>query len=66
MPHTRTGALAVLALPPVAVLPRRRPSPPVPAPPPARNPAAPAVLRQPWTSDLGTMRRLLDGLHRLS
>jgi len=68
MPHSRTGALAVLALPPVAALPRRRPAAPAPAMPPAQVPAgsAMAVLRQSWSSDVGTMRRLLDGLHRLS
>jgi hypothetical protein len=64
-PVTRTGALAVLALPPIAALPQRRPAAPAP---PARQPRAAigaAVLRQPWASDVGTMRRLLVGLQRM-
>jgi hypothetical protein len=62
---TRTGALAVLALPPVASLPRRRPT--VIAPPARPQPAAsgPAVLRRPWASDLGTMHRVLTCLQRM-
>jgi hypothetical protein len=62
---TRTGALAVLALPPVASLPRRRPA--VIAPPARPGPAAsgPAVLRRPWASDLGTMHRVLTCLQRM-
>ena len=62
---TRTGALAVLALPPVGSLPRRRPA--VIAPPARSQRAAigPMVLRRPWASDLGTMHRVLIGLQRL-
>jgi hypothetical protein len=67
-PITASGALAVLALPPAAVLPRRRraaPAPPAPAPSP-RALVTPAVLRQPWASDIDTMRRVLALLHRLT
>lgn len=55
----RTGALAVLALSPDAPrhLPRRQPARPVPVP---------AVLNQNWALDLGTMQRLVAGLHRLN
>jgi hypothetical protein len=63
-PVTRSGALAVLALPPV-VLPRRRRAAPAPAAPPARTTATPAVLELPWASDLSTMHRLLAGLERM-
>jgi hypothetical protein len=63
-PVTRSGALAVLALPPV-VLPRRRRAAPAPAAPPARTTATPAVLELPWASDLSTMDRLLAGLQRM-
>lgn len=71
---TRTGDLAVLALPPVAAppepaetaetaLPRRAPAGSASA---ARGYLGPEVLRQPWASDVPTMRRVLDALHRLS
>jgi hypothetical protein len=63
-PLASSGALAVLALPPVAALPRRRaaPMPPIQSP---RGIVTPPVLRQPWASDVGTMRRLVVGLHRI-
>jgi hypothetical protein len=65
-PVTPAGALAVLALPPVATLPRRRRASPS-APAPSRHAImVPSVLRQPWASDVGTMRRMLAGLHRMS
>ncbi|TWF80881.1 hypothetical protein FHX44_116824 [Pseudonocardia hierapolitana] len=65
-PATPAGALAVLALPPVATLPRRRRASPA-APAPSRHAImVPSVLRQPWASDVGTMRRMLAGLHRMS
>ncbi|WP_219413645.1 hypothetical protein [Pseudonocardia nigra] len=65
-PVVRAGALAVLALPPpapVAVpravpLPRRRTSP-------APVAGAPAALPQAWSSDLGTLQRVLRALHAL-
>jgi hypothetical protein len=62
---TRTGALAVLALPPVASLPRRRPAVIAPPARPQRAASGPAVLRRPWTSDLGTMHRVLTCLQRM-
>ncbi|WP_343945050.1 hypothetical protein, partial [Pseudonocardia zijingensis] len=63
---TGSGALAVLALPPVGTLPqRRRAAAAVPVPVP-RTFVTPAVLRQPWASDLATMRRLVAALHRMS
>jgi hypothetical protein len=72
---TRTGALAVLALPPVEaapvapppvpVLPRRRRAAVLPPAPPNRTMDAPPVLRKPWAADVDTMRRLLAGLHRM-
>ncbi|WP_143517271.1 hypothetical protein [Pseudonocardia sp. MH-G8] len=65
LPVHRTGALAVLALPPVAGLPRRRPLVPAPPAPHAETPAGPPVLQQAWASDTATMHRILDGLHRL-
>jgi hypothetical protein len=65
-PATPAGALAVLALPPVAELPRRRRAMPARLAPAPRTILTPAVLRQPWASDIGTMRRMLHGLHRMS
>jgi hypothetical protein len=65
LPVHGTGALAVLALPPVAGLPRRRPLVPAPPAPRAAPPAGPPVLHQAWASDTATMHRILDGLHRL-
>jgi hypothetical protein len=65
-PVTATGALAVLALPPVAALPRRRPAAAVPPGPSGRALATPPVLRQPWASDVDTMGRLLAQLRRMS
>jgi len=57
----------VLALPPVATLPRRRRVAPARSPAPSpRGFVTPPVLRQPWASDVGTMRRLLAALHRMS
>jgi hypothetical protein len=58
---TASGALAVLALPPVAGLPRRRPG--TPAGPYLRAIVTPPVLRQPWASDVDTMQRLLARLN---
>jgi hypothetical protein len=62
---TRTGALAVLALPPVASLPRRRPTAIAAPARPQRAASGPAVLRRPWASDLGTMHRVLTCLQRM-
>ena len=62
---TRTGALAVLALPPVASLPRRRPTVIAPPARPQQAAIGPAVLRRPWASDLGTMHRVLTCLQRM-
>jgi hypothetical protein len=61
MSLTASGALAVLALPPEAGLPRRRPG--TPAGPYLRAIVTPPVLRQPWASDVDTMQRLLARLH---
>jgi hypothetical protein len=65
-PVTRTGALAVLALPPARELPRRRPAAPAPAAELPQAPFTPAVLQQAWSADLPTMQRLLAGLHRMN
>jgi hypothetical protein len=65
-PVTPSGALAVLALPPVVALPRRRPAAAVPPGPSGRALATPPVLRQPWASDVDTMGRLLAQLRRMS
>jgi len=74
-PASRSGALAVLALPPVTAppataapvttLPRRRPAAPAPFGRPARGGDTPAVLQQAWASDVATMHRLLGALQRL-
>lgn len=55
----RTGELAVIALTaePRVPLPRRAESAP---------PALPPVLDRSWSRDMSTMRRLLEGLRRLS
>jgi hypothetical protein len=63
---TASGALAVLALPPVAGLPRRRRAVPVQQTAVPRVLVTPSVLQQPWASDVDTMRRLLARLHRMS
>jgi hypothetical protein len=48
-------------------LPRRRRAPiPVPDAPAAAATPRPAVLQQSFASDIGTMRRLLDGLRQLA
>jgi hypothetical protein len=65
-PVTSSGALAVLALPPVAGLPRRRRAVPVQQTSGPRVLVTPAVLRQPWASDVDTMQRLLARLYRMS
>lgn len=55
-----------VAAPSVAPLPhRRRVAPARPAPSP-RGFVTPPVLRQPWASDVPTMRRMLAGLARLN
>jgi hypothetical protein len=59
-----TGPLPVTLLP---TLPRRRRAPiPVPDAPAAAATPRPAVLQQSFASDIGTMRRLLDGLRQLA
>ncbi|GAA1261840.1 hypothetical protein GCM10009609_25960 [Pseudonocardia aurantiaca] len=59
-----TGPLPLSLLP---TLPRRRRAPiPVPAAPAAVAASRPAVLQQSFASDIGTMRRLLDGLRQLA
>lgn len=65
MPLTGSGALAVLALPSAALPHRRRVAPARPAPSP-HGFVTPPVLRQPWASDVPTMRRMLAGLHRMN
>ncbi len=56
-PSARPGALAVLALSPDAAPPLPRREQPVPVR---------TVLNQNWALDVGTMQRLVVGLHRLN
>jgi hypothetical protein len=80
-PQARSGTLALLALPPVggtaaaprptpaapvATWPRRRRGAPAPVGRPSGVAITPAVLRQAWASDVGTMHRLLGALQRFA
>jgi hypothetical protein len=60
------GAVAVLARPSVGTLPRRMRATVAAQAPMPRSLVMPAVFRQPWASDVGTMQRLAAGLQRLS
>jgi hypothetical protein len=51
---------------PVASLPRRRRGAPAPVGRPSNVAITPAVLRQAWASDIGTMHRLLGALQRFA
>jgi hypothetical protein len=59
------GAVAVLARPSVGTLPRRARATVAPRAAIPRSFVMPAVFRQPWVSDVGTMHRLAAALQRI-